>query len=304
MKNIQFIAKLFYFLALAACHTDSVDTLNGKYEIGHFNFESVSNNATDKLGQGIKAIHLLLSDGDGIELNLVIGSQEWHIAEGTYTLASGTLANKQYTASFNNEYIIHKGDLDITLVNDVYYIVGILETTQEKQIKVTFRGEIQFIDGQDDPEPSGYTFRMFTSDVSVTDWNTGQTTYYPELTKYSFLVSDPTGKQVALFDAINNAGFALDDLVGVYTLQGNPAEAWLMDQGWSMPQYNIAGGTFFTDQNETIQYATMGKISFSLIPVMNGDTLYTIQGDALELRTYEGVESQGSCLYRYLTRLQ
>lgn len=262
MKNIQFIAKLFYFLALAACHTDSVDTLNGKYEIGHFNFESVSNNATDKLGQGIKAIHLLLSDGDGIELNLVIGSQEWHIAEGTYTLASGTLANKQYTASFNNEYIIHKGDLDITLVNDVYYIVGILETTQEKQIKVTFRGEIQFIDGQDDPEPSGYTFRMFTSDVSVTDWNTGQTTYYPELTKYSFLVSDPTGKQVALFDAINNAGFALDDLVGVYTLQGNPAEAWLMDQGWSMPQYNIAGGTFLPIKMRRYNMLQWGRFHF------------------------------------------
>lgn len=304
MKNIQFLTKLFCFLVFSACQTESIDTLKGTYKVDYYNFESANNPTTDKLGQGIKAIHLLLSADDNLELDLVIGSREWYITEGTYTMSSGTLMNKQYIANFNNGNTIKKGDLDITLVNGVYHFVGILETTQEKLIKITFRGEIQFIEGTDDPEPSGYTFKMSTSEVTVTDWNTGQTTNYPELTKYSFSVSDPDGKHVALFDAINKTGLNVGDLEGSYTLQGNPAEPWLMDQGWSMPQYFIAGGTFFTDENEIIQYASMGKISFSLIPVINGDTLYTIQGDQLGLRTYEGVESQGNCLYKYLIRLQ
>ena len=154
-------------------------------------------------------------------------------------------------------------------------------------------GAEAFVVGEDDPEPSGYTMSIQTSAVSVFDWSTYQTTNYPEVTKYTITVSDPSGKQVALFDAINSNDLKAEQLKGTYQVESYAHVPLRVDAGYSLPEYGMAGGSCYMDDNGNMQYLVGGTIEITTAIGIDGSTLYSLKGSGLNTVDAAGAEHAG-----------
>jgi len=139
-------------------------------------------------------------------------------------------------------------------VEGTYFINGLVGTTDNRAYKIYYKGPLSFVVGEDDPEPSGYTMSIQTSEVAIMDWTTWQTTTYPEVTKYMITVSDPTGAQVATFDVINGNDKTPEQLVGSYTIVGDAHDAMQISAGYSLPDYGMAGGSSYLDPAGKMQH--------------------------------------------------
>ncbi|SHE78739.1 hypothetical protein SAMN05444405_10345 [Bacteroides luti] len=299
MKTINSLFILYVLCLLTACNENALDSLSGKYAMDGYTFNKVENQTTDKLKKGVKAINMTLTDASGNSLALRLGSDEWILPAGTYVYANTVSAGKQYSATLNGNVNITAGDIDVAIINGQYLINGLLTTSTGQRFRFNYRGTTTFTVGVDDPEASGYTVIMSTSAVSVTDWTTGKTTNYPELTKYTFTVSDPNGQEVASLNAINKANANISEVTGTYTIQGSPTTSWLMDSGWVLSQYNMAGGSYYTDANKVKQYITAGKITISAVQGIEGDMLYSFSGSELTTSTNKDVLGTGTFNYKY-----
>lgn len=298
MKTIHYIKQTLLLalavIGLAACNEDGIDDLTGKYSIQEIKATASTGVSADKLGRGVKALNVTLTDDDGCSVALRMGSLDWTPAAGTYTVASEVAASGEYSATATwggTARTVASGQLTVAQSGDGYDISGVMQTTDGSFARLSYNGPIAFVAGEDDPEASGYTMTVKTEQVSVTDWTTYQTTVYPELTKYVLTFSDPNGAAAAEFHLISGNNKQARELAGTYTLQSNPAAEGLADAGWTVPAYYMAGGSYYVDATGTTQYTTAGQITLSTAEDANGNTLFSISGSGLSTTTADATQT-------------
>ena len=285
---------LLVMVGFAACDSDSIEGLSGEYkDITFCNFDQASVQPTVKLGKGIKALNTQFSDASGNSLTLSFGSKEWILGEGTYQNVATVSAAGTYAGTVNGSAIT-AGDIDVSLVGETYFVNGLVKTTDGKEYKTSYKGPMTFIIGEDDPEPSGYTMSIQTSEVAIMDWTTWQTTTYPEVTKYSITINDPNGAQVAYFDVINSNNKKAEQLTGSYTIVSDAHDAMQISAGYSLPDYGMAGGTAYMDEAGKMQYLTGGNVEITTATGIDGSTLYSFKGTGLNTIDITGATGSGS----------
>lgn len=276
-----------------ACDDDSIEDLSGEFnDITFCDFSNATVQPTDKLGKGVKALNTTYTDGAGNTLTLRFGTKEWILGEGTYTPVNNVTSAGTYSGTINGAAII-EGNVDVSIVGETYFVNGLLKDSNGKQYKTYYKGPMSFVIGEDDPEPSGYTMSIQTSAVSVFDWTTFTSTDYPDVTKYTITVNDPTGKQVALFDAINSNNLATEKLAGTYQVQSYSHDPFQVDAGYSVPEYGMAGGSSYMDDNGNMQYIVGGTIEISTVMGIDGNTLYSFKGTGMSTVDIAGATTEG-----------
>ena len=295
MKKFRYIIMLLAIIGFTACDSDSIEGLKGEFsDITFCDFNSASVQPTEKIGKGVKALNVQFADATGNNLVLRFGSKEWILGEGTFQVVSEVSAAGTYSGTVNGA-AINEGNMDVSYVDGTYFISGLVKTADGKQYKTYYKGELNFIVGEDDPEPSGYTMSIQTSTVEIMDWTTWQTTSYPDVTKYSITICDPNGAQVAYFDVINGNDKKADQLTGSYTIVGDAHDAMQISAGYSMPDYGMAGGSSFVDAAGATQYLTGGgTVEITTATGIDGSTLYSFKGTGLGTTDITGATSSGS----------
>ncbi len=311
MKKIYNLLLIPLTLMLWGCSDDVIDNLSGEYgDIERHDYTTAKSGETDKLKKGLKALHIEFSDGKDNTLNLNVVSREWTLQPGVYRPAATTdePAAMQYTGFTSHagqaNGAFTDGDIEVSKIGDSYDITGLLTGGDGKRYVINYRGPIEFVIGVDDPEPSGYTVTLKVDPVTVTDFTTWQTTVVPGVSKYTLTVSDPDGNAAAFFEAVNKEGLGAPDLCGTYTIAGSPVEPWLIDNGWLVPDYGMAGGAYVVAADGTKQYITQGKINIEKVTGINGETLYNFTGDGLSFITPAGGSGTTGVGIRFATLLE
>lgn len=292
---------------LWACSDNVIDDLSGTYnDVRRYTYVSEQTQQTDKLRKGLKCLHMVFTDDATNTFDLKVVSDEWILKPGSYTPVADVLeapAANQYQGTIGN-VLINSGLLEVSLVDNKYYISGIFTGTDNCRYVLNYRGAIEFVIGIDDPEPSGYTLSLKVDPVTITDYTTWQTTIIPGVSKYTLSVSDPSGNDAAFFEAINKENLTVSELVGTYTIAGSPSEPWLIDNGWLVPDYGMAGGAYIVAANGEKQYITGGKIIIESVQGITGETLYNFSGDALDFATMTGNSGKTSFSIKFSSYLE
>ena len=286
---------LLAVIGFTACDSDSIEDLQGTFsDITFCNFNNASVQPTTKLGKGVKALNTQFTDAEGNTLSLSFGSKEWILGEGSFSPVTTVSTAGTYAGTINGA-TISEGNVDVSLVEDIYFIAGLVKTSDGKQYKTYYKGPLTFIVGEDDPEPSGYTMSIQTSAVAIMDWTTWQTTNYPDVTKYTITVCDPNGAQVATFDVINGNDKTAEQLTGSYTIVSDAHDAMQISAGYSLPDYGMAGGSSYVDAAGNTQYLTGGgTVEITSAEVIDGSTLYSFKGTGLGTTDAAGATGTGS----------
>ena len=301
MKKFRYIIMLLAVIGFTACDNKSIEDLQGTFSnITYCTFNSGSVQETTKLGKGIKALNTQFTDATGNTLTLSFGTNEWILGEGTFTPVATVSTAGTYAGSVNGS-AISTGNMDVSIVENTYFINGLVTTSDGNQYRTYYKGELTFVVGEDDPEASGYTMSIVESAVSVFDWTTLTQTDYPDVTKYTITVLDPNGQQVALFDAINGNNKQAADLAGTYTIVGDAHDAMQISAGYSIPDYGMAGGTSYLDNGGTMQYLTGGSVEITTAKSAEGETLFSFKGTGLETIDAAGTTGSGAFNFMFIS---
>ena len=285
---------LLAVIGFTACDSDSIEGLQGTFsDVTFCTFNNATVQPTTKLSKGVKALNTQFTDADGHTLSLSFGSKEWILGEGSFSPVATVSTAGTYAGTINGS-TISEGNVDVSIVEDTYFITGLVKSSDGKQYKTYYKGPLTFIIGEDDPEPSGYTMSIQTSAVEIMDWTTWQTTSYPDVTKYSITVCDPNGAQVAYFDVINGNNKSAEQLTGAYTIVSDAHDAMQISAGYSLPEYYMAGGSSYVDAAGNTQYLTGGNVEITTAEGIDGSTLYTFKGTGLQTIDAAGATGTGS----------
>lgn len=304
-KYIGSIFSLFIAgLCFTACDNDALDGMQGAYaDMQNYTSQEATVQPTTKLRKGVKALNVDIKDVKGTTIQVSFGSTEWILPAASYTVAE-TVANKTCVVKVNGE-AMKSGDIDVSLIEGKYYLNGLFANAAGQRVKLNYVGELAFVVGQDDPEASGY---MMIDEQPVTsyDWATGQTTVIPGVTKYSVSVTSPEGATTLYLDLINASGNTATGIVGTYTVQGNAHDAWLCDNGWVVPNNNMAGGSYYVDASGVKQYITSGQIEVSTAMSSEGAALFNLVAKNLGTTTADGktTSTTGSFSVKFASLMQ
>ena len=305
-KYISSIFSLFIAgLCFTACDNDALDGMQGVYaDMQNYTSQEATVQPTTKLGKGIKALNVDIKDVKGTAIQISFGSTEWILPAASYTVAE-TVANKTCVVKVNGE-AMKSGDIDVSLIGGKYYLNGLFANAAGQRVKLNYVGELAFVVGQDDPEASGYMMMIDEQPVTSYDWATGQTTVFPGVTKYSVSVTSPEGATTLYLDLINASGNTATGIVGTYTVQGNAHDAWLCDNGWVNPAYNVAGGSYYVDASGVKQYITSGQIEVSTAMSSEGAALFNLVAKDLGTTTADGktISTTGSFSVKFASLMQ
>lgn len=280
MKHLYYMVMLLALCVMGACSEDSIEDLQGGYDMSRYDMTQVTSQPTEKLKKGIKALNLVLSDASGQQATLRFTTKEWVLPNGVYTFNSNPTQDKEMSASVQGTSIV-SGDMEVTLLGSTYYLNGLFATADGGQLSIKYKGAIAFEIGEDDPEASGYTAVLSVQPVYLTDQNGQVTGILPGMSQYIFNVSNPDGNPVASFVAINVENLSLEQLMGSYAVAGSN-DAFTMANGWKLPDAwgGWYGGTWF-DAEGTKQFVTDGSISITSVDGIEGGKLYTFEGKNL-----------------------
>ena len=305
-KYISSIFSLFIAgLCFTACDNDALDGMQGVYaDMQNYTSQEAIVQPTTKLKKGVKALNVDIKDVKGTTIQVSFGSTEWILPAASYTVAE-TVANKTCVVKVNGE-AMKSGDIDVSLIGGKYYLNGLFANAAGQRVKLNYVGELAFVVGQDDPEASGYMMMIDEQPVTSYDWATGQTTVFPGVTKYSVSVTSPEGATTLYLDLINASGNTATGIVGTYTVQGNAHDAWLCDNGWVNPAYNVAGGSYYVDASGVKQYITSGQIEVSTAMSSEGAALFTLVAKNLGTTTADGktISTTGSFSVKFASLMQ
>lgn len=298
-KYIGSILSLFIAgLCFTACDNDALDGMQGVYaDMQNYTSQEATVQPTTKLKKGLKALNVDIKDVKGTAIQISFGSTEWILPAASYTVAE-TVANKTCVVKVNGE-AMKSGDIDVSLIGGKYYLNGLFANAASQRVKLNYVGELAFVVGQDDPEASGYTFSIATSPVMTRDWATGQTTFFPDVTKYVMTVKSPEGKVMASLEAVNSNNLQAEGLAGTYTIQGSSTAPWLMDNGYAMPQYGAFGGSYFVDEAGKQQYISSGSIVIETAKDSEGMSLFTFSGSNLGTVDVTGAAGTGNFTVKF-----
>ena len=305
-KYIGSIFSLFIAgLCFTACDNDALDGMQGVYaDMQNYTSQEAIVQPTTKLKKGVKALNVDIKDVKGTTIQVSFGSTEWILPAASYTVAE-TVANKTCVVKVNGE-AMKSGDIDVSLIGGKYYLNGLFANAAGQRVKLNYVGELAFVVGQDDPEASGYMMMIDEQPVTSYDWATGQTTVFPGVTKYSVSVTSPEGATTLYLDLINASGNTATGIVGTYTVQGNAHDAWLCDNGWVNPAYNVAGGSYYIDASGVKQYITSGQIEVSTAMSSEGAALFNLVAKDLGTTTADGktISTTGSFSVKFASLMQ
>lgn len=305
-KYIGSILSLFIAgLCFTACDNDALDGMQGVYaDMQNYTSQEAIVQPTTKLKKGVKALNVDIKDVKGTTIQVSFGSTEWILPAASYTVAE-TVANKTCVVKVNGE-AMKSGDIDVSLIEGKYYLNGLFTNAAGQRVKLNYVGELAFVVGQDDPEASGYMMMIDEQPVISYDWATGQTTVFPGVTKYSVSVTSPEGATTLYLDLINASGNTATGIVGTYTVQGNAHDAWLCDNGWVNPAYNVAGGSYYVDASGVKQYITSGQIEVSTAMSSEGAALFNLVAKNLGTTTADGktTSTTGSFSVKFASLMQ
>ena len=305
-KYIGSIFSLFIAgLCFTACDNDALDGMQGVYaDMQNYTSQEAIVQPTTKLKKGVKALNVDIKDVKGTTIQVSFGSTEWILPAASYTVAE-TVANKTCVVKVNGE-AMKSGDIDVSLIGGKYYLNGLFANAAGQRVKLNYVGELAFVVGQDDPEASGYMMMIDEQPVTSYDWATGQTTVFPGVTKYSVSVTSPEGATTLYLDLINASGNTATGIVGTYTVQGNAHDAWLCDNGWVVPDYNMAGGSYYVDASGVKQYITSGQIEVSTAMSSEGAALFNLVAKDLGTTTADGktISTTGSFSVKFASLMQ
>ena len=305
-KYIGSILSLFIAgLCFTACDNDALDGMQGVYaDMQNYTSQEAIVQPTTKLKKGVKALNVDIKDVKGTTIQVSFGSTEWILPAASYTVAE-TVANKTCVVKVNGE-AMKSGDIDVSLIGGKYYLNGLFANAAGQRVKLNYVGELAFVVGQDDPEASGYMMMIDEQPVTSYDSATGQTTVFPGVTKYSVSVTSPEGATTLYLDLINASGNTATGIVGTYTVQGNAHDAWLCDNGWVNPAYNVAGGSYYVDASGVKQYITSGQIEVSTAMSSEGAALFTLVAKNLGTTTADGktTSTTGSFSVKFASLMQ
>ncbi len=305
-KYIGSIFSLFIAgLCFTACDNDALDGMQGVYaDMQSYTSQEATVQPTTKLKKGVKALNVDIKDVKGTAIQISFGSTEWILPAASYTVAE-TVANKTCVVKVNGE-AMKSGDIDVSLIGGKYYLNGLFANAAGQRVKLNYVGELAFVVGQDDPEASGYMMMIDEQPVTSYDWATGQTTVIPGVTKYSVSVTSPEGATTLYLDLINASGNTATGIVGTYTVQGNAHDAWLCDNGWVVPNNNMAGGSYYVDASGVKQYITSGQIEVSTAMSSEGAALFNLVAKNLGTTTADGktTSTTGSFSVKFASLMQ
>ena len=305
-KYIGSIFSLFIAgLCFTACDNDALDGMQGVYaDMQNYTSQEAIVQPTTKLKKGVKTLNVDIKDVKGTTIQVSFGSTEWILPAASYTVAE-TVANKTCVVKVNGE-AMKSGDIDVSLIEGKYYLNGLFANAAGQRVKLNYVGELAFVVGQDDPEASGYMMMIDEQPVTSYDWATGQTTVIPGVTKYSVSVTSPEGATTLYLDLINASGNTATGIVGTYTVQGNAHDAWLCDNGWVVPNNNMAGGSYYVDASGVKQYITSGQIEVSTAMSSEGAALFTLVAKNLGTTTADGktTSTTGSFSVKFASLMQ
>ena len=313
MKNTYKLLLLPLAAMLWSCNDNVIDNLTGIYDenMQRYNFSTAKTGETEKLKKGLKQLNIEFDNNNGATFSLGVVSREWTLQPGVYkpaqSAAGEAAANEFYgyvTNGTETYGAITEGDLEVNMVGTDYDISGIFTGNDGRRYVLNYRGPIEFVIGIDDPEPSGYTVTMKAEPVVIMDYTTWQQTVIPGVNKYTLAISDPNGNDAAFFEAINKDNMTMQELVGTYTIAGSPMEPWLIDNGWLVPEYGMAGGAFVVSSSGEKQYITQGKINIESVEGINGETLYSFCGENLSFITTSGNGGSFSFSIRFSSFLE
>ena len=280
MKHLYKLVMLLALCVMGACSEDSIEDLQGRYDMARYEMTQVTNQPTEKLKKGIKAINLELKDANGQQAKLRFTTKEWVLPNGVFTFVEKPTQDKEMYVELQGAQIV-SGDMEVTLLGSTYYLNGLFVTNDGKQVSLKYQGALSFEIGEDDPEASGYTAVLSVQPVYLTDQNGQVTGIVPGMSQYIFNISDPAGAPAASFVAVNKENLSLEELMGNYAVAGTNAE-FTMANGWKMPDDwgGWYGGTWF-DAEGTKQFVTEGTISITSVDGIEGGKLYTFEGKNL-----------------------
>ena len=305
-KYIGSIFSLFIAgLCFTACDNDALDGMQGVYaDMQNYTSQEAIVQPTTKLKKGVKTLNVDIKDVKGTTIQVSFGSTEWILPAASYTVAE-TVANKTCVVKVNGE-AMKSGDIDVSLIEGKYYLNGLFANAAGQRVKLNYVGELAFVVGQDDPEASGYMMMIDEQPVTSYDWATGQTTVIPGVTKYSVSVTSPEGATTLYLDLINASGNTATGIVGTYTVQGNAHDAWLCDNGWVVPNNNMAGGSYYVDASGVKQYITSGQIEVSTAMSSEGAALFNLVAKNLGTTTADGktTSTTGSFSVKFASLMQ
>lgn len=280
MKHLYKLVMLLALCVMGACSEDSIEDLQGRYDMARYEMTQVTNQPTEKLKKGIKAINLELKDANGQQAKLRFTTKEWVLPNGVFTFVEKPTQDKEMYIELQGAEIV-SGDMEVTLLGSTYYLNGLFVTNDGKQVSLKYQGALSFEIGEDDPEASGYTAILSVQPVYLTDQNGQVTGIVPGMSQYIFNISDPAGAPAASFVAVNKENLSLEELMGNYAVAGTNAE-FTMANGWKLPDAwgGWYGGTWF-DAEGTKQFVTEGTISITSVDGIEGGKLYTFEGKNL-----------------------
>ena len=280
MKHLYKLVMLLALCVMGACSEDSIEDLQGRYDMARYEMTQVTNQPTEKLKKGIKAINLELKDANGQQAKLRFTTKEWVLPNGVFTFVEKPTQDKEMYLELQGAEIV-SGDMEVTLLGSTYYLNGLFVTNDGKQVSLKYQGALSFEIGEDDPEASGYTAVLSVQPVYLTDQNGQVTGIVPGMSQYIFNISDPAGAPAASFVAVNKENLSLEELMGNYAVAGTNAE-FTMANGWKLPDAwgGWYGGTWF-DAEGTKQFVTEGTISITSVDGIEGGKLYTFEGKNL-----------------------
>lgn len=280
MKHLYKLVMLLALCVMGACSEDSIEDLQGRYDMARYEMTQVTNQPTEKLKKGIKAINLELKDANGQQAKLRFTTKEWVLPNGVFTFVEKPTQDKEMYLELQGAEIV-SGDMEVTLLGSTYYLNGLFVTNDGKQVSLKYQGALSFEIGEDDPEASGYTAILSVQPVYLTDQNGQVTGIVPGMSQYIFNISDPAGAPAASFVAVNKENLSLEELMGNYAVAGTNAE-FTMANGWKLPDAwgGWYGGTWF-DAEGTKQFVTEGTISITSVDGIEGGKLYTFEGKNL-----------------------
>ena len=280
MKHLYKLVMLLALCVMGACSEDSIEDLQGRYDMARYEMTQVTNQPTEKLKKGIKAINLELKDANGQQAELRFTTKEWVLPNGVFTFVEKPTQDKEMCIELQGVQIA-SGDMEVTLLGSTYYLNGLFVTNDGKQVSLKYKGALSFEIGEDDPEASGYTAILSVQPVYLTDQNGQVTGIVPGMSQYIFNINDPAGAPAASFVAVNKENLSLEELMGNYAVAGTNAE-FTMANGWKLPDAwgGWYGGTWF-DAEGTKQFVTEGTISITSVDGIEGGKLYNFEGKNL-----------------------
>jgi len=286
MKYIsKIVASFLAALAIVACTPNGIADLTGEYnDMVQIKANQATVLETQKMGKGIKSLNVEFTDGTQ-KSTIHFYSAEWLLAAGEYKV-KGEVADK--TAAFEAaDGQAVSGSVTVNMIasplDTVYYVNALVHMGDNSVRHLTYTGALKFVVGEDDPEPSGVTFKVKEIPYTYFSMATWSNVEVAGKSYYQITVTDDKLKDVVYLELINPSGKSTKELVGDYTIASADENATPMTiaNGYNVPAYFMSGGAWFVNEAGAKQFISAGAIKLEVATGSEGQDLFTFTGEGL-----------------------